>query len=203
MNRKICIDPLIKIKHEDLFEQPVVIRVKRFSESSCEYFAEEIDHAINTGQPYIPIVIDSYGGHVYSLLEMISKMQNCGLPCYTMVESKAMSCGAILFAMGQQRFMSPHATLMLHEISSTSIGKIEEIKADAKETDRLNKLIFKLMAENCKKKNDFFLKLVHKRNHADCYITANEAKKLNICTDIGIPTLKVDVTVKYSLEKNI
>ena len=203
MYKKINVDPLLKIKNEDLFEQPVVIRIRRFSESSCEAFSNQIDKAVNSGQPFIPIVIDSYGGQVYSLLEMIYKIQKCSLPCHTIVESKAMSCGAILFAMGQQRFMSPHATLMLHEVSSTSIGKTEEIKADAKETDRLNKLIFKLMAENCKKKYDFFLKLVHKRNHADCYITAPEAKKLNICTDIGIPTLKVDVNVKFSLEKNV
>lgn len=201
MYKKINVHPLIKIKHDDLFEQPVIIRVRRFSESSCEIFTDQIDKAVNSGQPFIPIVIDSYGGQVYSLLEMIQKMQHCGLPCHTIVEGKAMSCGAILFAMGNQRYMSPHATLMLHEVSSNSFGKIEEIKADAKETDRLNKLLFKLMAENCKKKYDFFLKLVHNRNHADCYITATEAKKLNICTDIGIPTFKIDVSLKFSLEK--
>jgi len=200
MYKKINVDKLIRAKQEELIDYPIVIRINRFSESSCKEFSDQIDKAVNTGQPFIPIVIDSYGGQVYSLLEMIGKIENCGLPCYTIVESKAMSCGAILFGMGVQRFMSPHATLMLHEVSSKCFGKTEEIKADAKETDRLNKLVFKLMAKNCGKKKDFFLKLVHNRNHADCYIGANEAKSMNICTDIGVPRLTVDISVTYKME---
>jgi hypothetical protein len=34
MQKKINVDPLIKPKYEELIEQPVVIRVRRFSESS-------------------------------------------------------------------------------------------------------------------------------------------------------------------------
>jgi len=200
MQKKINVDPLIKPKYEELIEQPVVIRVRRFSESSCADFADQMNRAINSGQPFIPIIIDSYGGQVYSLLEMISKIQNCELPCHTIVESKAMSCGAILFAMGKKRFMSANATLMLHEVSSTSFGKIEEIKADAKETDRLNSMLFRMMAKNCGKKSDFFLKLVHSRNHADCYMEAEEAKKLSICTDIGVPRMSIDISVSYKLD---
>ncbi len=201
MFKKLKIDSRIKVKQDELIEQPIVIRIRKFSEASCHNFSEQLDKAVNTGQPFVPIIIDSYGGEVYSLLGMINKIQNCSIPCHTIVESKAMSCGAILFGMGNQRFMSPHATLMLHEVSSASFGKSEEIKADAKETDRLNTLIFKLMAENCKKKHDFFLNLVHKRNNTDCFLTAKEAKKLNICTEIGTPSMKIDVSVNFSLEK--
>jgi ATP-dependent protease ClpP protease subunit len=57
-----------------------------------------------------------------------------------------------------------------------------------------------MMAKNCGKKFDFFLKLVHSRNHADCYMSADEAKKLGICTDIGIPRMSIDISVSYNLE---
>ena len=201
MYKKVNIDPKIKIKVEDIIEQPVIVRVRRFTESACADFTNQLNKAINKGQPFIPIVIDSYGGQVYSLMEMINKIQTCCIPCYTVVESKAMSCGAILFGMGQKRFMAPNATIMLHEVSSASTGKTEEIKADAKETDRLNKLIFKIMAENCKKKSDFFLSLVHDRSHADCYFSAKEAKRINLCTEIGIPQLTISVDLSYKLEK--
>ena len=199
--KKFNIDPAIKAKTEDFLESPVIVRVRRFTESSCQSFAEQIDKAVNSGQPFVPIAIDSYGGHVYSLIEMINKMQNCGLPCHTFVEGKAMSCGAVLFAMGSRRFMSPHATLMLHEVSSMSTGKTEEIKNDAKETDRLNRLVFRLMARNCGKRDDFFLKLIHSRSNTDFYLTAEQAKRLRICTDIGTPMMSVDVSVSYRLEK--
>lgn len=201
MYKKISIDPALKLRVEDIIDQPVIIRVRRFTESSCLEFSNLLNKAINTGQPFVPIVIDSYGGQVYSLLEMINKIQTCQIPCYTIVESKAMSCGAILFGMGKKRFMAPNATIMLHEVSSTSFGKAEEIKSDAKEVDRLNKLIFKIMSENCKKKSDFFIKFVHQRNNADCFINAKQAKRINLCTDIGVPQLNINVSVSFKLEK--
>lgn len=202
MHKTMNVDKAIKCKLEELMDQPVVIRVKNFSGTSCQDFSDQMDKASNSGQPFVPIVIDSYGGEVYSLLEMVGKIETCALPCHTIVESKAMSCGAILFAMGDRRYMSPHATLMIHEVSSRSFGKTEEIKADAKETDRLNKLIFRIMSKNCGKKPGFFLEMLHDKNNADLFLTAAQAKKVNICTDIGVPTMKVKVTVEYKLEKN-
>lgn len=201
MLRKFNLDGAIRAKADDIIEQPVVIRVRRFTESSCQQFSEQMDRAVNSGQPFVPIVIDSYGGHVYSLIEMIGKIQSCGLPCHTFVEGKAMSCGAVLFAMGSRRFMSPNATLMLHEVSSMSTGKTEEIKNDAKETDRLNRMVFRLMARNCGKKDDFFLKLIHSRSNTDFYLTAEQSKRLKICTDIGTPVMSVNIKVSYSIEK--
>lgn len=201
MYKKINIDPKLRLRIEDIIEQPIIIRVRRFTESSCAEFSSLLNKAINIGQPFVPIIIDSYGGQVYSLLEMINKIKTCPIPCHTIVESKAMSCGAILFGMGEQRFMAPNATIMLHEVSSTSIGKAEDIKSDANEIDRLNKLIFKMMSENCKKNSDFFIKFVHQRNNADCFIIAKQAKKINLCTDIGIPRLNINVDVSWKLEK--
>ena len=34
--------------------------------------------------------------------------------------------------------MDPDATVMIHDVSSMEIGKVEEIKASADETERLN-----------------------------------------------------------------
>ena len=50
-----------------------------------------------------------------------------------------MSCGAILFSFGVDgmRYMDPDATVMIHDVSSMGWGKVEEIKADAKEVERL------------------------------------------------------------------
>ena len=40
------------------------------------------------------------------------------------------------------RFVGPHATVMVHDVASISIGKIEELKADVGEGERLNNKIF-------------------------------------------------------------
>ena len=61
-----------------------------------------MEKAHNTGQPVIPILIDSYGGSVYGCLNMISFMKKATLPLHTVVAGKAMSAGAILFGMGHR-----------------------------------------------------------------------------------------------------
>ena len=63
-------------------------------------------------------------GEVYSLMAMISVIKHAEIPVATIVEGKAMSCGAILFSFGEEgkRFMCPHATLMIHDVSSMDRG---------------------------------------------------------------------------------
>ena len=92
-----------KIKEIELRRQPVIIRVNKFDEDSAEKFQQEIGLAHNTGQKVIPVVIDSYGGQVYSLMTMISAIRHSELPIATIVEGKAMSCGAVLLSFGEER----------------------------------------------------------------------------------------------------
>ena len=117
----------VKFKNENL---PVVIRVNKFDEKAAEEFSKEMARAQNTGQPVVPVIIDSYGGQVYSLMSMISDIQHSRLQVATIVQGKAMSCGAILFSFGVDgmRYMDPDATVMIHDVSSMAWGKVEEIK---------------------------------------------------------------------------
>jgi ATP-dependent Clp protease protease subunit len=157
--------------------------------------------AHNTGQSVIPVVIDSYGGQVYSLMSMISSIRNSEIPVATIVEGKAMSCGVILFSCGHEglRFVTPEATLMIHDVSSGAFGKNEEIQASAKETNRLNQMIYTILADNCKKPRDYFTREVKRRGRADWYVTPNKAVKMGIADQIGLPKLQIDVGVQINL----
>lgn len=192
------VDPRIKIKPSDLLESPVIIRLNKFNEEDGSKFSESMSKGHETGQPCIPVIVDSYGGQVYSLLGMISEIQSSSLPVPTICESKAMSAGAILFGLGAKglRYMAPHARLMLHEVSNFTGGKVEEIKADAQETERVNTLVFQLLAEYCGKEKNYFLDIIHQKSHAEWFLTAKEAKKHGLCDHIGVPKLKIDVSVK-------
>jgi ATP-dependent Clp protease protease subunit len=191
-----------RISEVKLMYNPVVIRVEKFSPDGAKKFTQDMSAAHNSGQDIIPIVIDSYGGQVYSLMSMISDIKSAKLPIATIVESKAMSCGAVLFTFGEdgKRFMSQDATVMIHDVSSGGFGKIEELKADVKEADRLDEKIFKMMSQNCGKKDDYFKKIVHKKGHADWFIDADECKKHNICNHIRIPSFDVSIDVTMELE---
>ena len=190
------------IKAIELRADPVIIRVNKFDEDSAKEFTSQMSMAQNTGQSVIPVVIDSYGGQVYSLMAMISAIRASRVPVATIVEGKAMSCGALLFSFGSEgmRYMDPDATLMVHDVSSFAMGKVEEVKADAKEVDRLNKKVYEMMARNCGKPSDYFLKLVHEKGHADWYLDAQEAKSHNIANELRIPTLTCKVDLKYTLD---
>ena len=193
--------PLLKEK-ELIDGLPVVIRVRKFDEAAAKEFSEQVSKAQNTGQPIVPVIIDSYGGQVYSLMSMISDIKHSKIPVATMIQGKAMSCGAILFSFGTpgHRYMDSDATLMIHDVSSSGWGKIEEIKADVKEAERLNKKIFRMMAKNCGQEEDYFLDIIHDKGHADWYLDYKEAKRHKIANHDHIPTMKITANVKFEIE---
>jgi ATP-dependent Clp endopeptidase proteolytic subunit ClpP len=199
MNWTTKVSPLVK--ELELRHNPVIIRVNKFDEDSASEFAQKMAMAHNTGQPVIPIIIDSYGGQVYSLMSMITAIKNSEIPVATIVEGKAMSCGVILFSCGEDgmRFISEEATLMIHDVSSGAFGKNEEIQASAKETKRLNKRIYEILSDNCKKPRDYFWKEVQRRGRADWFVTPKKAKKMGIADHVGVPKLNIDVRVDIEL----
>ena len=193
------ISPLLK--EVELRRQPIIIRVNKFDEKSAAEFSHKMAAAHSTGQKVIPIVIDSYGGQVYSLMSMIAAIEAAELPVATVVEGKAMSCGAVLLTFGEQgmRFADPNATVMIHDVSSGGWGKIEELKADVAEAERLDEKIFTMMARNCGKKDDYFKKKVFNKKHADWFMDAQEAKKHGLVNHLRVPKLniKVDVDIDF------
>ena len=194
------VSPLIK--EVELRHQPVIIKVNRFDEKSANDFCTKMAHAHSTGQKVIPVIIDSYGGQVYSLMTMIAAIKSAELPVATIVEGKAMSCGAVLLSFGEEglRFASPDATVMIHDVSSGGHGKIEELKADVKEAERLDEKIFTMMSRNCGKKDDYFKKKVFNKKHADWFMDAPEAKKHGLVNHLRVPKLNIKVNVDIDFE---
>ena len=194
------VSPLIK--EIELRSDPVVITVNKFDEESANEFATLISAAQNTGQSVIPVVIDSYGGEAYSLLSMIATLKSSKIPVATIVKGKAMSCGALFASFGEEglRFMDKDAVIMIHDVSTMAFGKVEELKADARESDRLNKKLYTMMARNCGKPENYFLDLIHDKGHADWFLEAEEAKEHNIVQKLRVPNLKGKVTVTIDLD---
>lgn len=198
MNILKTFSPLLK-EAKLIDDLPIVIRVRKFDETTAKEFSTLISKAQNTGQPVVPIIIDSYGGQVYSLMSMISDIKHSRIPVATIVQGKAMSCGAILFSFGAEgmRYMDPDSTVMIHDVSSMAWGKVEEIKVSADETDRLNQKIYTMMAENCGHHKDYFLDIVHEKGHADWFLEADECKKHSLANHLYVPRLKIETKVKF------
>ena len=200
MNFLTEVSPLIKTI--ELRREPVIIVVNEFNEEAAAEFSTAMSLAQNSGQKVIPVVIDSFGGQVYSLMSMISSIKSSTIPVATIVQGKAMSCGAILASFGSEdlRFMDKDATMMIHDVASFAFGKVEELKADARESERLNKKVYTMMARNCGKPDDYFSNLIHDKGHADWFLDAEEAKEHNIIQKIRVPILKAKVIVEIDME---
>lgn len=193
------------IKADCMWTLPVVVEIKSFDEDGFSKFRKDFEKAHNTGQNVIPVVIDSYGGHVYSLNGMISTVESSELPVATILLSKAMSCGAVLLSCGTDgmRYISSRSTVMIHDVSSGYKGKNGEVQADAKETDRLNADIYKTMAEKCGQPKKYFDKIVHEKGHADWYLTAKDCIEHKLANHIGVPNfmVNIDLTTELVLKK--
>ena len=133
---------------------------------------------------------------------MISAIKTSKVPVSTIVQGKAMSCGAILASFGSEglRFMDKDSTMMIHDVSSFAFGKIEELKSDVREAERLNDKVYEMMARNCGKADDYLTKLIHDKGHSDWFLDAEEAKSHGIIDHVRVPEMKINVKVDITVE---
>ena len=58
----------------------------------------------------------------------------------------------------------------------------------------------KMMAQNCGKKDDYFMKIVDKKKHADWFLDAGETKKHGLANHLRVPKLSIRVEVDIDFE---
>jgi hypothetical protein len=125
----------------------------------------------------------------------IDIIESCEKPVATICVGKAMSCGAVLLACGEKghRYISKNATIMIHDVSSFSEGKSEEIKSDAAETERLQKQFYKMLDTKCERKDGYFDKLVFNKGRSNLYLDAEQCVKHGLVDEIKIPKFTVEI----------
>lgn len=184
------------------------VLVNEFSENGVKNFKIDFDELNMSGVPIIPVIIDSFGGEIYSLLAMLDIMSTSMKPVATIALGKAMSCGSILLACGTPnfRFVGVHSTVMVHDAATISFGKIEDLKADVGEAERLNNKIFELLNERCNQKKGYFQGLVAQKKHANWYLDAKEVLRHGLADHIGLPVVdslfNVELVGQQNLQKH-
>lgn len=173
--------------------------VNNFDDATVKALATAINAAVQSDQPYLPIYIDSWGGSVYHLSSMISLITTAPLEVHTIVTGRAMSAGALLFCFGTKRFIAAGGWLMFHDIEAFMAGKLEDMKEDLKQFERLKKDILERAGMALKRAPNYFFK---KLKSTDWFLDCHEAKKEKIATDIGTPMYEVIIETKYRLKSN-
>ena len=131
-----------------------------------------LDNQDNT-QP-IRLYINSPGCSVYDAFAIYDTMQFVKSSVHTFGIGMQASAAAFLLSSGENghRFLLPHATVMIHQPSGGSRGKITDQEIDLKEALRLKKLLEEIMAKNTAHP----AKKVHADMERDYWMSAQEAK---------------------------
>jgi len=199
------IDPLISVRNpmELLTVPPIILQIGTVTEKLSRHVTEQIALAHHTGQPVLPMVINSRGGDAYAMFAIIDAMLASQVPIATICTGKGFSSGALIFACGAQgmRYMAPNAALMIHEVKhevgANTTHTANDTITNAGELKRLNDQAAALLAKRTGKPKRTFTK----HGDQDWYLNAHDAVKLGIADHIGIPTLVTRVQVSMSLER--
>jgi ATP-dependent Clp protease protease subunit len=98
------------------------------------------EDAKKTQKEPIKLIINSFGGELYSGLALVDVIDNSLTPVHTICHGSAMSMALVVFAAGHKRFASKYATFMYHEASYEADGKVLHHKQEIKEADRTDKI---------------------------------------------------------------
>jgi ATP-dependent Clp protease protease subunit len=122
--------------------------------------------------------INSPGGSVYDALAIYDTMQYVTNDIQTVGIGVQASAAAFLLSSGTKgkRFALPHSTVMIHQPSSGTRGKVTDQEIDLRESLRIKKLLEEIMARNTGQKPD----KIHEDMERDKWLTAEDAKKYGI-----------------------
>lgn len=126
--------------------------------------------------------INSPGGSVYDALAIYDTMNYVTPDIQTVGIGVQASAAAFLLSSGTKgkRFLLPHSTVMIHQPSSGTRGKVTDQEIDLREALRLKKLLTEIMAKNTGQK----VSKVHSDMERDYWIDANEAVAYGIADKV-------------------
>jgi ATP-dependent Clp protease, protease subunit len=128
------------------------------------------------------LYINSPGGSVYDAFAIYDTMEFVRADVQTVGIGVQASAAAFLLSSGAKgkRFLLPHATVMIHQPSSGTRGKVSDQEIDLRESLRVKHLLEEIMAKNTGQK----VAKIHGDMERDKWMTAPEAKAYGIVDDI-------------------
>lgn len=135
----------------------------------------------------IQFFINSPGGSVYDALAIYDTMQYISNDIQTVGIGIQASAAAFLLSSGTKgkRAVLPNASVMIHQPSSGTRGKVTDQEIDLRESLRVKKLLEEIMAKNTGQKPS----KIHEDMERDKWLTAKEAVGYGIADKI-ISSLK-------------
>lgn len=138
----------------------------------------------------IYLYINSPGGIAYHALAVFDTMQYIKNDVQTFGIGIQASAAAVLLSSGTKgkRFILPNASVMIHQPTSATRGKVTDMEIDLRESLRLKERLNEIMATNTGQK----IAKIKTDMERDFWMSAQEAKKYGLVDDVIGDVVKKD-----------
>ena len=140
------------------------------------------ERAAEYSEEPLNLIINSPGGDVSEMFGIIDFMEIIDTKVNTICRGSAQSAGAIILACGTgQRAASKHSTIMFHQGSTFSQGKLSDVRAGLEYSKSVEAKIYALLGDKTKKPAEWW----EEKMKSDFYLTAEYALELGVIDTIG------------------
>ena len=130
--------------------------------------------------PYITIYINSPGGSVHDALAVVDYIKNSQFKFRSVIEGCAASAATMISVVCHDRQITENAMVLIHELSSCSYGKMNEIEINTYSLKKLMDMIINIYLQHTEVNQKYLKKILRH----DIYWSAQEALKLKIVDSI-------------------
>lgn len=176
----------LHVTQMDIFSRLLYDRILYFSgevtSEACDTMNAELLYLDSVDNRDISLYINSNGGSVVAGLSVVDTMNFIKSDVSTISMGMAASMGAVLLSNGAKgkRYALPHSRIMIHSVSSGFSGHTADIRIEMEQTERCQKDVFKILADNTGKTIEEITTLCDR----DKWYIGNEALELGIVDKI-------------------
>tara|TARA_A100001015_G_scaffold273340_1_gene328707 strand:- start:149 stop:904 length:756 start_codon:yes stop_codon:yes gene_type:complete len=128
----------------------------------------------------IHLHIQSYGGSLLDTFSVVDTIEKSEVPIYTYVDGYAASAATLISVSGAKRFIGPNSIVLIHQLSTSSGGKYEEMIDDKKNMDTFMKIIRNIYLG----KSRLDVERLNDILRHDWWLTANESLEYGLVDEI-------------------
>jgi len=92
--------------------------------------------------------INSFGGGVFAAFAAIDFIKQSEIPVHTIIEGASASAATLMSVVGAKRYIRPHASMLIHQLSSWFGGKLTEIEDDYQNLQQMHETIKAIYKEH-------------------------------------------------------
>lgn len=148
-------------KVQDLIDNKLLAERKIFlwgmvDDDSAKHIVDRLLYLNALNHEEIKLYINSPGGYVTAGFSIYDTMREIESPVATICTGLAASMGSILLSAGQKgnRYIQPHARVMIHQPSGGARGPASDIEITANEILKTKELSARILADNSNKSFD-------------------------------------------------